>query len=92
MDSESPDVAFTDLLLDAPKMSKIRDEVHSILESDNPKPSLFYWNRILHYAAEHHTLTSLELDVLCEESERCREFWNEQGLQIQKEDVSPKIR
>ncbi len=85
--------AFTDQHLDwAKAMTQIRDEIHLLLKSDNPSPSLGYWCHVLNYFERNvDDLNIAEVRLLEKESERCREIWNrdrEEKTELKKADGS----
>ena len=54
-----------------------RDDLLALLETTNLNPSLNYWCSLLNFAEDNkHSLTISDLEIICAESERCREFYN----------------
>lgn len=69
-----------------------KDEISDVIDPQNSSPSLSYWVSILNYFENNRDKLSLaDLEYLAVESERCREYWNCKGLDIEKSDVRPNI-
>lgn len=62
-------------------MSVLKD-LKRILQPDDPTPSLVYWNALLTFF-EQHDKEEFDVEtmrVLCQESERCRAYWNSKRI------------
>ena len=54
-----------------------RKEIIELLNTDDATPSLLYWNDlILFYIANKPDLDFEDVQILYDESERCRTYWN----------------
>lgn len=73
-------------------MTQIRDDIHLLLQSDNPSPPLSYWCHVLNYfECNVDDLNIAEVRLLEKESERCRKIWNcdrEEKTELKKADGS----
>jgi len=79
-----------------------RDELIALLDHNNPSPSLIYWNSILYFFEQNKQYLDLhDMEIICTESEYCRNFWNKDrtiivtinknGKQIPQENVIPSL-
>ena len=56
----------------------VRKEIEALLDTENPSPSLSYWNTLLE-AFRSNNKNDFDVEtmrILCDESERCRLYWN----------------
>ena len=58
-------------------MGQKRDVLLAMLETDNLNPSLNYWCSLLNFAEDNkHSLDVSDMELICDESERCRAYYN----------------